>query len=55
MDQLPPGYRAVLVLHDIEGLQHDEIANILGCRVGTSKSQLHKARAQMRRLLEPAK
>jgi RNA polymerase sigma-70 factor (ECF subfamily) len=51
MARLPPGYRAVLVLHDIEGLQHDEIAEILGCRIGTSKSQLHKARAHMRRLL----
>ena len=47
-----PGYRAVLVLHDVEGLQHEEIADILGCRVGTSKSQLHKARARkMRELL----
>src|SRR6185437_13432932 len=44
---LPAGYRAVLVLHDVEGLQHEEIAEILGCRVGTSKSQLHKARAKM--------
>jgi RNA polymerase sigma-70 factor (ECF subfamily) len=50
--ELPTGYRAVLVLHDIEGLQHDEIADILGCRVGTSKSLLHKARARMRELLE---
>jgi RNA polymerase sigma-70 factor (ECF subfamily) len=49
--QLPAGYRAVLVLHDVDGLQHDEIAQILGCRVGTSKSQLHKARAKMRELL----
>lgn len=48
---LPAGYRAVLVLHDVEGLQHEEIADILGCRVGTSKSQLHKARAKMRELL----
>jgi RNA polymerase sigma-70 factor (ECF subfamily) len=48
---LPAGYRAVLVLHDVEGLQHDEIAEILGCRVGTSKSQLHKARAKMRESL----
>jgi RNA polymerase sigma-70 factor (ECF subfamily) len=48
---LPAGYRAVLVLHDIEGLSHEEIAEILGCRVGTSKSQLHKARAKMRELL----
>jgi RNA polymerase sigma-70 factor, ECF subfamily len=48
---LPAGYRAVMVLHDIEGLSHEEIAAILGCRVGTSKSQLHKARARMRELL----
>jgi len=51
--QLPPGYRAVLVLHDVEGLSHDECAAIMGCRVGTSKSQLHKARARMRDLLGP--
>lgn len=49
--KLAPGYRAVFVLHDVEGLQHGEIANILGCSVGTSKSQLHKARMKMRRLL----
>lgn len=51
LHSLPAGYRAVLVLHDVEGLQHEEIAEILGCRVGTSKSQLHKARAKMRELL----
>jgi RNA polymerase sigma-70 factor (ECF subfamily) len=51
--QLPPGYRSVLVLHDIEGLSHEEVAEIVGCRVGTSKSQLHKARAKMRELLGP--
>jgi len=50
---LPAGYRAVLVLHDVEGMNHEEIADILGCRVGTSKSQLHKARARMRDLLGP--
>jgi RNA polymerase sigma-70 factor (ECF subfamily) len=49
--KLAPGYRAVFVLHDVEGLQHFEIANILGCSVGTSKSQLHKARMKMRSLL----
>lgn len=53
LHDLPAGYRAVLVLHDVEGLQHEEIAEILGCRVGTSKSQLHKARAKMRELLGP--
>lgn len=50
--QLPAGYRAVLVLHDVEGMSHEEIGEILGCRTGTSKSQLHKARARMRALLE---
>ena len=50
---LPPGYRAVLVLHDIQGLSHEECADIMGCRIGTSKSQLHKARARMRDLLGP--
>jgi RNA polymerase sigma-70 factor (ECF subfamily) len=49
--QLPPGYRAILVLHDVEGLSHEECAAILECRVGTCKSQLHKARARMRELL----
>jgi RNA polymerase sigma-70 factor (ECF subfamily) len=52
--QLPDGYRAVLVLHDVEGLSHEEIAEILGCRIGTSKSQLHKALARMREILGPA-
>lgn len=53
LDELPDGYRQVLVLHDVEGLRHDEIADLLGVSVGTSKSQLHKARARMRRLLAP--
>jgi RNA polymerase sigma-70 factor (ECF subfamily) len=51
LGELPAGYRAILVLHDIEGLSHDECAAILDCRVGTCKSQLHKARARMRELL----
>jgi RNA polymerase sigma-70 factor (ECF subfamily) len=51
--QLPPGYRAILVLHDVEGLSHEECAAILECRIGTCKSQLHKARARMRELLGP--
>lgn len=54
MALLPAGYRAILVLHDIEGLSHEECAAILDCRIGTSKSQLHKARAKMRDLLGPA-
>src|SRR5688572_28574059 len=49
--RLAPGYRTVFVLHDIEGFQHFEIANILGCSVGTTKSQLHKARMKLRKLL----
>ena len=49
--QLPPGYRTVFVLHDVEGHEHEEIARMLGCSVGTSKSQLHKARRKLRRLL----
>jgi len=48
---LPVGYRTVIVLHDIEGLEHEEVAAILGCHVGTSKSQLHKARAKLREAL----
>lgn len=49
--QLPPGYRTVFVLHDVEGYEHEEIAKILGCSAGTSKSQLHKARLKLRKLL----
>ena len=49
--QLPPGYRTVFVLHDVEGYEHEEIGRILGCAVGTSKSQLHKARMKLRNLL----
>jgi RNA polymerase sigma-70 factor (ECF subfamily) len=53
LTQLPAGYRAILVLHDVEGLSHEECAAILECRIGTCKSQLHKARARMRELLGP--
>lgn len=49
--QLPPGYRTVLILHDVEGYEHEKIAEILGCSAGTSKSQLHKARKKLRHLL----
>ena len=49
--QLPNGYRTVFVLHDVEGYEHEEIARLLGCSAGTSKSQLHKARLKLRRLL----
>jgi RNA polymerase sigma-70 factor (ECF subfamily) len=50
--QLPTGYKNVFVLHDVEGYEHEEVARILGCSVGTSKSQLHKARLKMRKLLQ---
>src|SRR5258708_4916664 len=50
--QLPHGYRMVFVLHDVEGLEHSEIASLLGCSIGTSKSQLHRARMRMRILLK---
>ncbi len=49
--QLPPGYRTVFVLHDIQGYEHNEIASLMGCSVGNSKSQLHKARTRLRELL----
>ena len=48
---LPPGYRIIFVLHDIEGYEHNEIAEMLGCSIGNSKSQLHKARMKLRNLL----
>ena len=50
--RLPVGYRTVIVLHDVEGLEHEEVAQILGCHVGTSKSQLHKARGKLREILQ---
>ncbi len=52
IDQLPPGYRVVLVLHDIEGYEHSEIAELLCCSVGNTKSQLHKARLKLRKVLK---
>ena len=51
LDQLPPRMRQVLVLHDVEGRTHEEIGEALGVAAGTSKSQLFKARAKMRRML----
>ena len=49
--QLPPGYRAVFILHDVEGYEHSEVARICGISIGTTKSQLHKARRKLRTLL----
>ena len=51
IESLPPGYRIIFVLHDIEGYEHNEIAEMLGCSVGNTKSQLHKARIKLRDLL----
>ena len=52
--QLPPGYRAAFVLHDVEGFDHAEVARLLDVAEGTSKSQVHKARLRLRALLAPA-
>jgi RNA polymerase sigma-70 factor (ECF subfamily) len=52
IEELPPGYKAVFVLHDIQGYEHNEIADIMGCSIGNSKSQLHKARTRLRELLQ---
>jgi RNA polymerase sigma-70 factor (ECF subfamily) len=49
--QLPEGCRAAFVLHDVEGLEHREVAEVLGIAEGTSKSQVHKARLRLRTLL----
>jgi RNA polymerase sigma-70 factor (ECF subfamily) len=49
--QLPEGYREAIILHDVEGLEHGEIAQIKGRSVGTSKSQLHKGRLILRTLI----
>lgn len=50
---LPTGGRAIFVLHDVEGFEHKEIADMLGISDGTSKSQLHRARLRLRELLAP--
>jgi len=49
--KLPEGYRQVIILHDVEGLQHKEIAEARGRSVGTSRSQLHRGRAMLRELI----
>jgi RNA polymerase sigma-70 factor (ECF subfamily) len=49
--QLPPGYRRAFVLHDVQGYKHNEISAMLGMSIGNSKSQLHKARVALRKLL----
>ncbi len=51
ISDLPEGYRVIFLLHEVDGYQHREIAKLLGCSVGTSKSQLHKAKLRIRELL----
>jgi RNA polymerase sigma-70 factor, ECF subfamily len=53
IESLPEGCRTVFALHEIEGYQHHEIARLLQCSIGNSKSQLHKAKLKMRDLLFP--
>jgi RNA polymerase sigma-70 factor (ECF subfamily) len=55
LGMLPVGYRTILLLHDVEGFRHEEIAQQLGIAAGTSKSQLFHARRYVRALLEPSK
>ena len=52
VEKLPPGYRSIFVLHDVQGYEHNEIAAIMKCSIGNSKSQLHKARMRLRQLLQ---
>lgn len=54
IEQLPDGYKQMFILHDVEGYEHHEIAKILGCSTGNSKSQLYKARLRLRELLQEA-
>jgi RNA polymerase sigma-70 factor (ECF subfamily) len=51
ISELPPGYRTIFILHDVEGYEHNEISDMLNISIGTSKSQLHKARMRLRELL----
>jgi RNA polymerase sigma-70 factor (ECF subfamily) len=55
IEQLPVGYRTMFVLHDIQGYEHNEIAEMLSRSIGVSKSQLHKARLRLRELLHEFK
>jgi len=51
ISELPDGYRTIFLLHEVEGYEHQEIAELLGCSAGNSKSQLHKAKMRIRELL----
>jgi len=52
---LPPGYRMIFLLHDVQGYEHNEIAEMVGCSIGNSKSQLHKARMKLREFLKTSR
>jgi RNA polymerase sigma-70 factor (ECF subfamily) len=49
--KLPAGYKKLFLMHDVIGYEHSEIAGLLGCSIGCSKSQVHSARKKLRRLL----
>ena len=51
IEGLPPGYKAVFLMHDLEGYTHEEIGEVLGIQSGTSKAQLFRARAKLREVL----
>src|SRR5258708_17715621 len=53
--ELPDGYRTIFLLHEVEGYEHQEIAELLDCSVANSKSQLHKATLRIRELLGHAR
>jgi RNA polymerase sigma-70 factor, ECF subfamily len=55
VESLPPGYRTIFLLHDVEGYEHNEIATMVGCSIGNSKSQLHKARMKLREILKTSR
>ena len=55
IEALPPGYRMIFLLHDVEGYEHNEIAEMVGCSIGNSKSQLHKARMKLREILKTSR
>jgi RNA polymerase sigma-70 factor, ECF subfamily len=55
IEDLPQGYRLMLILHDIHGYEHQEIAKIFGCTTGNTKSQLHKARLRLRAVINRPK
>ena len=55
INQLPESCKALFILHDVKGYQHNEIANMLGCPIGTSKSQVHRARKRLRKVLQSLK